>query len=234
MSAGQTARATGDEVVVPLRSRRRQRAAIAQKLQHLIPAAGLLFSGVQSLMAGVEGFERVLAFVGIITSALLMGAFGRHLRPRRPQPAEHGTHGVDWMDIWAAGVLFAEAAEKWRVRGHIWRPETLAAMATLGVGVLHGRLAEAAERRRSLRLTRDDLSIGGRLRFSRRFTARWDEIASIDVTDREATVRTHRGARRRLNLADLENAPDVRAALHAAEQRLAEHRSGQRFLPLPN
>jgi hypothetical protein len=234
MSAGQAARAAGDEVVVPLRSRRRQRAAIGQKLQHLIPAAGLLFSGAQSLMAGVEGFERVLALVGIVTSALLMGAFGRHLRARRRRPAEHARHGVDWMDIWAAGVLFAEAAEKWRIRGHIWRPETLAATATLAVGLLHGRLTQAAERRQSLRLTRDDLSIGGRLRFSRRFTARWDEIASIDVTDRDATVRTHRGKRRRLNLADLENAPDVRAALQAAERRLIEHRSAQRFLPLPN
>jgi hypothetical protein len=234
MNAGESARAAGDEIVVPLRSRRRRRAAIGQKLQHLIPAAGLLFSGVQSLMAGVEGFERMLALVGIVTSAMLMGAFGRHLHARRRQPAEHAGHGVDWMDIWAAGVLFAEAAEKWRIRGHIWRPETLAAMATLGVGLLHGRLARDAERRRSLRLTRDDLSIGGRLRFSRRFTASWDEIAGIDVTDRHATVRTHRGRRRRLNLADLENAHDVRAALRAAEERLVEHRSGQRFLPLPN
>jgi hypothetical protein len=234
MSAGQAAHAAGDEILVPLRSRRRQRAAIGQKLQHLVPAAGLLFSGVQSLMAGVGGFERVLALVGIVTSVLLMGAFGRHLHTRRQEPAGHARHGVDWMDIWAAGVLFAEAAEKWRIRGHIWRPETLAATATLGVGLLHGRLAQAAERRQSLRLTRDDLSIGGRLRFSRRFTARWDEIASIDVTDRDATVRTHRGKRRRLNLADLENAPDVRAALQAAERRLVEHRSAQRFLPLPN
>jgi hypothetical protein len=234
MSAGQATVAAGDEIVVPLRSRRRQRAATGQKLQHLIPAAGLLFSGVQSLMAGVEGFERVLALVGIITSALLMGAFGRHLRTQRRQAAEHGKHGVDWMDIWAAGVLFAEAAEKWRTRGHIWRPETLAAMATLAVGLLHGRLAQDTERRHSLRLTRDDLSIGGRLRFSRRFTARWDEIASIDVTERDAIVRTDRGKHRRLNLHDLENAPDVRAALQAAEQRLVEHRSSQRFLPLPN
>jgi hypothetical protein len=234
MSAGQRARAAGDEVVVPLRSRRRQRVAIGQKLQHLIPAAGLLFSGVQSLIAGVEGFERVLALVGIVTSALLIGALGRHLQTRHRRSAEHAKHGIDWMDIWAASVLFAEAAEKWRTRGHIWRPETLAATATLGVGLLHGRLAEAAERRRSLRLMRDDLSIGGRLRFSRRFTARWDEIASIEVGDRDATVRTHRGKRRRLNLADLENAPDVRAALQAAERRLIEHRSAQRFLPLPN
>ena len=127
------------------------------------------------------------------------------------------------MDVWAAGVLFAEAAEKWRTRGHIWRPETLAALATLGVGLMHGRLAAAGERRRSLRVTSEELSIGGRLRFSRRFTARWSEIAAIEIGEREATVRTHRGKTRRINLADLENAPAVRAALQEAERRLADH-----------
>jgi hypothetical protein len=209
------------ELMVPLHSRRRGRAQIGQKLQHLIPAAGLLFSGVQSLMAGVDGLERALAIVGIVTSALLMTAFGQHMRTRR-QPADgHHAHGIDWMDVWAAGVLFAEAAEKWRIRGHIWRPETLAALATLGVGLMHGRLAAAGERRRSLRMTSEDLSIGGRLRFSRRFTARWSEIAAIEIGEREAGIRTHQGGQRRLNLADLENADQVRDALRHAQRRLA-------------
>jgi len=212
------------DLIVPLHSRRRSRARIGQKLQHLIPAAGLLFSGVQSLIAGVDGFERALAIVGIVTSALLMIAFGRHLRNTSGRAAAgHAVHRIDWMDVFAAGVLFAEAAEKWRTRGHIWRPETLAALATLGVGLMHGRLAEAGERRRSLRVTSEELSIGGLLRFSRRFTARWSEIAAIEMSEREATVRTHRGKTRRINLADLENAPAVRAALQEAERRLADH-----------
>jgi hypothetical protein len=215
--------AAGADLIVPLRSRRRARAQTGQKLQHLIPAAGLLFSGVQSLMAGVDGLERALAIVGIVTSALLMTAFGRHLRTRRNPADSHTAHGIDWMDVWAAGVLFAEAAEKWRIRGHIWRPETLAALATLGVGLMHGRLAAAGERRRSLHVTSEELSIGGLLRFSRRFTARWSEIAAIEIREHEATVRTHRGRKRRINLADLDNAPAVRAALQEAERRLADH-----------
>jgi len=209
----------GDELVVPLHSRRRQRAAIGQKLQHLIPAAGLFFGGVRSLTTGVEGFERILAIVGIFTSALLIAAFMRHLRAFGRQKA-HAAHGVDWMDVWAAGVLFAEAAEKWRLRGHIWRPETLAAVATLGIGLFHGRLADSHERRRSLRINGERLSIGGRFRFSRSFAPRWDEIADIRIGDREAAIRTHQGKTRTLNLADLDNAPAVRDALARAQERL--------------
>jgi hypothetical protein len=221
MSAGAGENTTAGDLVVPLHSRRRHRAQFGQKLQHLIPAAGLLFGGVQSLMAGVEGTERTLAIVGIITSALLMTAFTRHLRTLRPQPAAlagHGRHGIDWMDIWAAGVLFAEAAEKWRIRGHIWRPETLAAVATLAIGLGHGKLAARNERRRALRLTDDRLIVGRR--FFGDFKASWDQIAEIVVTDREATIRTHQGKTRRLNLADLENAPAVRDALAIAQTRL--------------
>jgi hypothetical protein len=212
--------APDDELVVPLHSRRRQRAAIGQKLQHLIPAAGLLFGGAQSLIAGVEGFERVLAALGIVTSVLLMSAFGRHVRSMR-ESDPHAKHGIDWMDIWAAGVLFAEAAEKWRLRGHIWRPETLAALATLGIGLFHGRLAASKERRRSLRVSGTALSIGGRFRWSRPFIARWEEITGIEIGGRDATVRTRNGRSRALNLDDLENAADVRAALQLARGRLA-------------
>jgi hypothetical protein len=218
MSAGHIA-ADGD-IVVPLHSRRRKRGLLAQKLQHVIAAAGLFFSGMQSLSAGAEGLERMLAVAGMLTAGLLIGAFARELRGVTRAHGEHRAHGVDWMDIFAAGVLFAEAAEKWHLRGHIWRPETLAAIATLGVGLFHGRLAARNERRRSMRLTQDHLVIGGRIKFARPFTARWSEIADITIGDREAAIRTHQGKTRRLNLADLENAPTVRAALTRAQARL--------------
>lgn len=217
--------AGGDDLIVPLHSRRRRRGLLAQKLQHVIAGAGLFLSGTQSLTAGAEGLELALAIAGMITAGLLMAAFAREVRGiagARGMPAHptHHRHSVDWMDIFAAGMLFAEAAEKYHLRGHIWRPETLTAVATLTIGLLHGRLATAGERRRSLRVTTDELSIGGRLRFSRRFTARWSEIAAIDITDRDATVRTRDGRTRRLNLADLENAAAVRESLMLARDRL--------------
>ena len=76
--------------------------------------------------------------------------------------------------------------------------------------------------------TRDHPVIG-RNKF-RSFTARWDEIHAIHETDREATVRTGNGRRRRLNLADLKNAPDVRQALTAVQMRLAAHQE-ERLAP---
>ncbi len=218
---------TDGELIVPLHSRRRNRGALAQKLQHVIAGAGLFFSGVQSLSAHAEGLERTLAIAGMITAGLLIAAFLRELRgatrarDAHPDDAHHH-RGVDWIDIFAAGMLFAEAAEKYHIRGHIWRPETLAGLATLGVGLFHGRLAARKERQRSLRVTSDGVVVGRR--FFGAFTARWDQIAELSIGEREATIRTHEGKTRRLNLADLENAPAVRAALEDARRRLTASR----------
>jgi hypothetical protein len=213
------------EILVPLHSRRRRRGLLAQKLQHVIAAAGLFFSGVQSLSAGADGLELTLAVGGMLTAGLLIAAFVRDVRAVAGSGgahahAAHGPHGIDWTDVFAAGVLFAEAAEKWHLRGHVWRPETLAALATLGVGLFHGRLAARKERRRSLRVTGDGVAAGRRLFGA--FTARWNEIAAIEIGEREAFVRRHDRKSRRFNLADLENARDIRAALQEAQRRLGE------------
>jgi hypothetical protein len=210
------------ELTVPLHSRRQKRAALAQQLQHVVAAAGLVFSGMQSMSSGAGGLELVLAVGGLITGAFLIVTFARTVRGLRhggATPHAHA-HGVDWMEIWAAGVLLAEALERWHVRHQVPRPQLLTAVATLGIGVFHERLAARRQRRRSLRLTSDHLYVGGRP--FRHFKARWDDIAEIGLTDRDATIRTHKGRKRRLNLADLENAPEVRVALQEAQRRLVE------------
>ena len=211
------------ELMVPLHSRRRKRAALAQQLQHVVAAAGLVFSGVQSLSSGAGGLELALAVGGLVTGAFLIATFARTVRGLRHGGATPHTHahGVDWMEIWAAGVLLAEALERWHVRHQVPRPQLLTAVATLGIGVFHERLAVRRERRQSLRLTHDHLYVG-RNRFSH-FKARWGDIAEIAMTDHHATIRTHTGKKRRLNLTDLENAPDVRVALQEGQRRLVEH-----------
>lgn len=223
MTAGHVERMAAGDLVVPLHSRRRRRGLLAQRLQHVIAGAGLFFSGMQSLTAGAEGLELALAVAGMVTAGLLIVAFAREVRGAAGTHAHpaHPRHAVDWTDIFAAAMLFAEAAEKWHLRGHIWRPETLAAVATLGVGLFHGRLAARTERRRALRVSPNRLVIGARHKFGREFSAAWDEIADITVTDRDAVIRTHHGKERRLNLADLDNAPAVRDALARAQERLA-------------
>ena len=220
MTGGHAEDAADADVAVPLHSRRHKRVQVGQQLQHVVPAAGLLYNGLQSLAAGAQGLELVLAVGGMVTSGLLIAAFARRARGLRQHGAAHHAHGVEWMEIFAAGVLFAEAFERWHTHHRLPGPQLLTAFVTLGIGLSHSWLSARNERRRSLRLTPDHLFIG-RNKFSS-FTARWDEIAEISITEREATIRTHRGRRRHMNLADLENAEDVRAALEQAEARRAD------------
>lgn len=208
---------------MPLRSRRLRRVQLVQKMQHAVPAAGLLVGGVTSVSAGAEGVELALAVAGIAISGLLSVSIFRSLRATRkgqPSAAHHGhrRHGVDWTDLFVAGVLFTEAAETWHVRHHIARPVILTGVVTLAVGLFHSRLAAMGEKRRSLRLTDEHLIVGGKP--FRRFTARWDEITHIHMTEHEAVIHTHQGRRRRVDLSDLENAADVREAFVKAQQRL--------------
>jgi hypothetical protein len=208
-----------DSVVVPLLSRRFERAQILQKANHAIPAAALLVTGVQALMEGSWGFGLALGAVQIATSAMLMVTIVRSLRATRGPAHHHHEHGIEWIDIWAAGVLFAEAAERWHVKHHISRPMILTALLTLALGLFHGRIAAVGRRRRAIRITADGMYVGGKP--FRAFTAPWRDIASISVTGQVAEVRTRGGRVRRLNLADLRNAEDVRAALAEGRKRLS-------------
>lgn len=209
-----------DPIVVPLQSRRQQRAAVFQKLQHAVPAVGLIAAGLEALTSGAHGFGLALAVVEIGTSVLLIRAIVSSFREARVHRHEshHPAHGVDWADIWAAGVLFAEAAERWHLTHHIARPVILTAFVTLGLGLFHGRMATSRARRRVLRV--DDTGIYVKSRPFNAFEARWREIADIDVTGDAAAIRTRAGKARRLDLADLQGAAAVRAALGAAQEHL--------------
>jgi hypothetical protein len=205
---------------VPLASRRRDRALAVQQLQHGLPAVGLLLVGVQGLKAGAHGFELALGLVEVTTSALLIATILRSLRQARAlgRWGLRHAHGVDWIDIWAAAVLFAEAAERWHLTRHIARPTILTAMVTLAFGLFHGRVAAAVARRRSLRVSDDGIYLGGPP--FKRFRARWNEITHIAIDENAGTIRTRAGRTRGLDLKDLENAAAVRAALEEAARRL--------------
>jgi hypothetical protein len=216
-------------LVVPLRSRRFQRAQAFQRLNHAVPAVGLFATGFDALRHGVEGFEMALASVEMATAGLLLGTMIKSLRAARRagQAGFQHSHGVDWMDIWAAGVLFAEAGERYQLNHHthIPRPILLTAFITLGLGLFHGRMSAWVEHRRSLQITDEGINVGGKP--FRRLRARWTELASIAVNDRDAEIRTRRGRTRRLDLNDLENAADVRRALAAAQERVTALSRGE-------
>jgi hypothetical protein len=209
-------------VIVPLRSRRRERAVIAQKVQHAAPAVVLFGAGITALREGPQGAELLLAIVEIVSSALLMGSFAQAIRKaRRPANAAehpHHHHGVDWIDIFTAAVLFAEAWEHYHVTHHVKRPTIALGIALLSIGLLHGRILRRSEKRRSLRVDEEGLYVGGKP--FRSLHAKWGEIAAIDVAERWGTITLKNGRVRKLDLPDLEGSHHVRAALAAAQQRL--------------
>lgn len=222
------AQQTGAEIVVPLHSRRRERVELLSRLQDVIPAAGLIGVAWQSLTSGAAGLDLALGVIELVTGTMLIATFLKGVRelkgraPSSPELASDRTSGVDWSKIWAAGVLFAEAAERWHSRHRIAGPAILTGLVTLGLGIFSPWFAARAERRRTLRLAPDHLYVGG-AKFQR-FQVRWDEIAAIELTATHATIRTKRGRRRRLDLGDLDHASAVRAALQEAQLRLADRK----------
>ena len=87
----------------------------------------------------------------------------------------------------------------------------MTAVVTLALGLFHGRLARWGERRRALRISGEDLYFGGRP--FRAFRARLRDLAAFELDPSRAVIRTRSGRVRRLDLADLDNADEVRRAL---------------------
>jgi hypothetical protein len=209
-------------LTIPLLSKRRERTLLVQKLQHGAPAFVLLGAGVSALRGEPHGAALLLAIVEIASSVLLMVtvavAIRRARRPADATAALHAHHGVDWIDIFTAGVLFTEVAERYHHTHHLARPTLLLASVLLVVGILHARFRTFGARRRSLRVGEHDLYVPGKPFRSMR--VKWADLAGIDLDGRYATIKTRGGRTRKLDLADLEGADHVRAALEQARQRI--------------
>ena len=212
-----------DPLVLPLRSKRQNKALALQKLNHVIPAMGLLIAGQQALREGHHGFDFYLGVFELASAFVLLVLTGRAIRRAvRSHHAEHPTHhvhGVDWVDIAAGFVLVAEALEHWHVTHHIQRPTILSAITTFALGLSHGRLSSFKARKRVLRVDDEGLSVAGRPFKLRKLEARWSDLQSIEIGERWGVITTRDGRVRKLDLPDLEGEPHVRhALLHAREQ----------------
>ena len=209
--------------VVPLQSRRRERAAVVQKLQHVVSAAALLTQGLARLQHEPQGWSLALAAAELVVSVTVAVAFVWQVRSTwRGGHAAHGEgargHGVDWVDVFLGAMLGVEVWAHWHESGHIKRPTVLLAMVMVAIGLLHGRLAARGAQRRTLRLDDDGIDVGGRP--FRRFRATWDQLASIDVgTERARLVRLD-GRVRIIDFRDLHESGGVREALEEARLRL--------------
>jgi hypothetical protein len=216
-------------LAVPLRSRRRQRALLVQKLQHLFPAAVLLVAGLHQFMDQPQGWGLALAIVETVVGLLMLGALARtayasrYLLTRRADSAHDAHHphsAIEWENFIAAALVLAEGWEH-RMHGghHFPRPAILLAVVLAVTGLLNGRLMRAGERRQTLRVSDEGLYVPGRRFKKRKLDATWADVRSIEIGERWAVITTRRGRQRKLDLADLEHSDQVRHALEEAKQR---------------
>ena len=190
-----------------------------QQLQHAWPAPVLVRQGLDHIRASGGGLPLLLGSAEILTGALVIAAFVRDLLAVRRSTREsthvgQAAHGVHWFDIVLAAMLATEAVAHWHETGHLPRPTVLMAAVMLTIGLFHGRMIAGRTRRRSLRLTSQGVTIGGR--FFTRFTASWSDIDRIDIDATRATIVTRAGRTRGLDFRDLQNAEQVRGALETA------------------
>ncbi|MFN8573108.1 MAG: hypothetical protein U0132_13745 [Gemmatimonadaceae bacterium] len=213
---------------IPLESRRRDRALLIQKLQHVLPSVFLLADGLERLGGEHSTGLVALAVTEVAVSVLVIGAFIRALRRLRHssnEPAgEHASHGVDWVDLFLGGMLITEALVHREETGHLPRPTVLLAVTVFVMGLLHGRVSAWATKRRALRVTEDGISIARRLR--PRLDASWEAIDRIDLAATEARIVTRTRGERRIDLTDLKNAAAVVEVLTIARERLRRYNLG--------
>ncbi|HEX5715888.1 MAG TPA: hypothetical protein VF179_06995 [Thermoanaerobaculia bacterium] len=177
-----------DTVELPLISLRRERRRWLQKLPHVLPAAMLIGAGVNRLRSGEQGFGLVLALVELAVSILLLRMLVKEVAAVWRTHAPHHK-GIDWFEIFAAGVLAAEAFEHWHHTGHLQRPVVLTALLTLALGLFHRQFLGFIGPRRSLRI--DEAGIRVRSRFRPQLFAPWPDVERIDLqeTARRASSR---------------------------------------------
>ena len=210
-------------LVVPIQSRRRDLAILLPKLQHVLPAALLLYQGISRLMHERHGWSLLLAAAEVVVSVLVTGAFLRQVRAARSTRAVdghegHASHGVDWVDVLIGAMLGVEVWAHWHETGHIKRPTVLTAVFIFAVGLLHGQIAARAGRRQVLTIDDAGIAVGGRP--FQKFRATWDELAAVEIEPATARLVRRDGKVRAFQFKDLRNAADVREALQGVKLRV--------------
>jgi hypothetical protein len=208
------------DLTVPLISKRVERAQFVQKLQHGLPSLFLLLKGLGRLFDEPHGWELVIGLAEVTASVLVIAAFSRGARAMRHHEvtASSAHHSVDWIDLFLGLMLVIEAWSHWHETGHVQRPTLLLAVVMVALGLNHGRLKAFAGRHRAIKIDDVGLSVGKK--FFRRFRASWTELAGIDIGRGSARIVRKDGRTCTVDLDDLKNARDVRAALERGRERL--------------
>ena len=218
-------------ITVALDDKRRHVSLWWQKLQHAVGGVPLLLAGLRRLQTPGSGGD-LLAIAEIVVAAVLLVLLARDIRTevvtsRRAAASEPRAHaavhgGPDPFDIVAGALLIIESILSVHPGGKPFyaRPLFTTGVATILIGVLHGRIARISWKRREIRL--DASGVHARLSRFRRFTVAWTDVRDIRVTATSITIDTTTGVRT-IPLGRYRNADDVRSAF--------EHWGAMRALP---
>jgi hypothetical protein len=217
-------------ISIPIRYRRAERGQFIQKLQHAIPSIVVLGDGVKHLSHDPHGVDLVLGAFEIGAALAVIISVLRGFRRIAKRPADthpdHEHHGIDWIDIFIGLMLAVEAYSVYHATGHRPRPTLLLAATMITIGLFHGKLAAFGDRRRTLRVGPEGISVPGKP--LTRMTLKWNEVASIDIGERWAIVTASSGRSKRIDLSDVKQPAAVRDALMQARTFLDESRHAAR------
>jgi hypothetical protein len=157
--------------------------------------------------------EVTIAAAVLLTFAVEIRAF---VRQHKHPSAEHTHPAVGWFDLAAGALLIFEAFHGAHHKLGYMRPQFMAGVVTLVLGLFHGRLAHFTSRRSYLRI--DDAGVYCRSSLFRRFSFAWTDLASVAITKDRADFELTDGRRHTISLRSLFNAERVRAAIESHER----------------
>jgi hypothetical protein len=191
--------------------KRTERAQLGTKVQHALAGVPLLWSGIQNFR---EGWEVPIALLEIGIAVVVLAAFIKEVRAV-VRPHSHSSHtshsAVGWFDLAAGVLLIFEAFHSPHHKAAYLRPQFLAGVASLGLGLFHGRLHASHKSKCYLEL--NDSGLHCRLNRFRRFFIPRQHLASIDVELTRAVFHRTDGKRHTLPLSRLHNSEAVREEL---------------------
>jgi hypothetical protein len=177
-------------------------------VQHLAGGLPLLMSGMQRL---ADDAERPVAVVEIAVALIVLATFIKELRAELRAHHGHTHSAVGWFDLAAGGLLIFEAFHGAVHKPGYMRPQFLAGVATIALGLMHGRLHARIRRRRYVKLDQDGLEF--RVARFRSFAIPWQEIDSVSLAGPKAIFPRRDGRCHKVRLNLLHNEDEVRKGI---------------------
>ena len=179
---------------------------MVNKIQHATAGFPLLLVAMGKLAD--EG-ERFIAIAEMAIALAVIVTFAKDLRDAFKKHAPHSK--VGWFDLAAGVLLIYEAFHGAHHKPGYMRPQFLAGVVTLAIGIFHARLHAFRNRRRYVKV--DETGMELVRPFFRKLSLPWADIHSVDVAGKKAIIRRHDGRHHSFRLNLLHNHDEVRKHL---------------------